>query len=358
MKKVLAILGFCLSIIWTVQAQTPAATINGVPGPFTFTGSGVSQTGQTFTFSGGGGGSGTVSGQANGVIPLATAATVIGAQSHLSDNGTTVSSSEPICVGTCPSTGVSIGPLSTATNWNFDTTSAVTALSSIGGLSPTGSSAGLSQGSSSAFGVLKCGTGTTCASGVISATASSGWTNLSGVVSVSNCTFNGNGACVLGSDAASVTISSIPSGYTMLEIRAYGRTSDSSLNEDIGMTFNADTGAHYYNQFMYGNNTTATAGVGNATTSLVGINFAGSTATANVPQAAQVELQNYADTNFAKTEIANNARFDTIGTATSYFTVTYGGVWNSTSAISSITFTDNGGGNIKANSSFTIWGVK
>lgn len=41
-------------------------------------------------------GSGTVSGQASGVIPLGTTATSITQQSHLSDNGTTVSSSEPV----------------------------------------------------------------------------------------------------------------------------------------------------------------------------------------------------------------------------------------------------------------------
>jgi len=47
-------------------------------------------------------GSGTVSGQANGVIPLATAATAIGAQSHLDDGVTTaatITSSEPLAVG-------------------------------------------------------------------------------------------------------------------------------------------------------------------------------------------------------------------------------------------------------------------
>ena len=37
-----------------------------------------------------------MSGQANGVIPLATASTTIGAQSALSDNGTTVTSTEPV----------------------------------------------------------------------------------------------------------------------------------------------------------------------------------------------------------------------------------------------------------------------
>ena len=48
------------------------------------------------TINASGGGSGTVSGQANGVIPLATASTTIGAQSALSDNGTTVTSTEPV----------------------------------------------------------------------------------------------------------------------------------------------------------------------------------------------------------------------------------------------------------------------
>jgi len=50
---------------------------------------------------GGGGGSGTVSGQAVGVIPLGTSATVIGSQSHLDDGITTsgtITSSEPIAI--------------------------------------------------------------------------------------------------------------------------------------------------------------------------------------------------------------------------------------------------------------------
>ncbi len=55
MKKLLALpilLG--LSIIQTALGQTPSPTINGTPPPFTFTGAGVVQSGQTFTFGGGG----------------------------------------------------------------------------------------------------------------------------------------------------------------------------------------------------------------------------------------------------------------------------------------------------------------
>ena len=54
MRKFLVFIAASLSIIWTASAQTPSPTINGVPGPFIFTGS-VTQSGQTFTFSSTGG---------------------------------------------------------------------------------------------------------------------------------------------------------------------------------------------------------------------------------------------------------------------------------------------------------------
>lgn len=54
--------------------------------------------------------SGTVTGQANGVIPLATGVSTIGAQSHLSDNGSLVTSSIPVSVtGTVTASGTVSG---------------------------------------------------------------------------------------------------------------------------------------------------------------------------------------------------------------------------------------------------------
>ena len=55
MKKLLLLAALCLSIFRTASAQTPNPTINGVPGPWTFTGS-VVQTGQNFNFTGVGAG--------------------------------------------------------------------------------------------------------------------------------------------------------------------------------------------------------------------------------------------------------------------------------------------------------------
>lgn len=79
-----------------------------------------------------GSGSGTVSGQYSGVVPLATGTTTIGGQSHLSDNSTVVTSTLPVVVGTAPSNGVHIGALGSATNWNLDTTTPATAVTSLG----------------------------------------------------------------------------------------------------------------------------------------------------------------------------------------------------------------------------------
>ena len=60
---------------------------------------------------------GTVSGQANGVIPLATGSTTIEAQSHLSDNGTQITASEPIS-GTAASFNGAVSTAETNTVYN------------------------------------------------------------------------------------------------------------------------------------------------------------------------------------------------------------------------------------------------
>lgn len=56
MKKLFWLLPILLLSINRTNAQTPSPTINGVPPPFIFNGTGVSQSGQTFTFSSSGGG--------------------------------------------------------------------------------------------------------------------------------------------------------------------------------------------------------------------------------------------------------------------------------------------------------------
>ena len=121
MKRIIIVLGllFAASLAWGQIQIPPGAVINNnataggtcsttAAAQFNQTGGGggVAQhlyncpAGTLVDITAGSGGSGAVSGQANGVIPLATAGTVIGAQSHLSDNGTSVyvqgSTPEPV----------------------------------------------------------------------------------------------------------------------------------------------------------------------------------------------------------------------------------------------------------------------
>lgn len=187
---------------------------------------------------------------------------------------------------------------------------------------------------------------------------SGGWTNLSGSLTPTGCAFNAAGACVVGTAINAVSFTGVPSGYTALAIMAYGRVSDSAASEPVGMQFNSDTGNNYDNEFVYGTASTAAAGSSAGVTFLDGIDFAGATATTNVAGSANVFINNYADTNFYKSETSSNARILILGTTSNYLAVEYAGVWRSTSAITSIKFFDTNGGNISVNSSFTIWGVK
>lgn len=79
-----------------------------------------------------------ISGQANGVIPLATASNIIGAQSHLSDNGTDVTSSLPVVVsgsihGVTISAGTQVSPVAGSVIYGSDSGSTGNAMVSEAG---------------------------------------------------------------------------------------------------------------------------------------------------------------------------------------------------------------------------------
>lgn len=77
----------------TLPAPGGVTSINSVAGAFSFTGAGVSCSGTTCTFSGGGGGSGTVSsGTANQFAWYAATGTTVSSNGHLTDSGTTITS--------------------------------------------------------------------------------------------------------------------------------------------------------------------------------------------------------------------------------------------------------------------------
>lgn len=124
----------------------------------------------------------------------------------------------------------------------------------------------------------------------------------------------------LGSAAASVTFSSIPSTYTDLIVIVTTTTGG-----DLSWRINTDTGTNYSQTAIYGYSSLGSARQSNGTSHWLnygsnGGNFVGI-----------IQLSNYANTNVFKTHIL---RDNANGSTTDVMT----GLWRSTAAISTLTF--------------------
>jgi hypothetical protein len=157
-------------------------------------------------------------------------------------------------------------------------------------------------------------------------------------------TANGTGA------SAVLTFSSIPATYTHLQIRFNGL---SSSNATLTVRYNSDTGSNYAMHYLLGNGSSASAG---AETTQTLMNLYGS-----VPLAAAssqtgtsiIDILDYANTNKYKT-LRSLTGYDSNGSG---FAVLTSGLWQSTSAITSITLTANAG-NWTTTTTAALYGVK
>jgi hypothetical protein len=153
----------------------------------------------------------------------------------------------------------------------------------------------------------------------------------------------------LGSAAATVTFSSIPSTYTDLVLVLQGKSALST--DDFQLYFNSDTGGNYSLTTLIGTGSTATsARYSNLSNgfyiSRPGWTSAGFTTTI-------LNFMNYANTTTNKTVLFRSGANDN----SSGYNGTEAEValWRSTAAITS--FTIDGGGNIAAGSNFTLYGI-
>jgi hypothetical protein len=155
----------------------------------------------------------------------------------------------------------------------------------------------------------------------------------------------------LSTAASTITFSSIPSGYTHLQIRGIAR--NSAAADDIRLGFNSDTGSNYNFHVMRGSGTAATSTWGSGTYIELGV-IVYSGQTANVFAGFIVDVLDYGNTSKFKTlRVLNPADINGSGY------VTYSsGLWRSTSAVSSITLSVGGGGNYTQYSSFALYGIK
>jgi hypothetical protein len=149
----------------------------------------------------------------------------------------------------------------------------------------------------------------------------------------------------LGSAAASVTFSSIPSTYTDLIVVINGAA---NANANGQIQFNGDTGTNYSFTWLSGDGSSAQSGRSTSTTRIL-LNYYGYFGTGySTNMIAQV--QNYSNTTTNKTVLVrgNNASNGTAAVV---------GMWANTAAITSVTIT-TGSSTFTAGNTFTLYGIK
>lgn len=166
-------------------------------------------------------------------------------------------------------------------------------------------------------------------------------------------------ATVLGSPAANITFSSIPGTYTALLIVWSLRSA--VVSETVATThlrFNGDTGANYNYERDWGQAAGATASGTAADTKLSILAETGPSATANTYGVGYTFFPFYASTSALKTAITNFGMFPSASANTNFFSGDIAGMWNSTSAITSIALLASDlSSNLAAGSSATLYGI-
>lgn len=144
-----------------------------------------------------------------------------------------------------------------------------------------------------------------------------------------------------------VTISSIPSGYTDLVLVMSGSTSGSINNTIRVGNGSVDTGSNYSCTILSGSGSSAVSTRRSNDTSFQP-NYNGYTNTGQSQMI--VQFQNYSNTSVFKTMIS---RSDNAATGTDAVV----GLWRSTSAIDTIQLLANGGFNWQVGTTFTLYGI-
>lgn len=165
-------------------------------------------------------------------------------------------------------------------------------------------------------------------------------------------TYDKIAAHTLPSDASSYTFTSIPSTYTDLVLICSALTTwTTDEYEGVGFRFNGDSANNYSTTYLAGDGSNASSfresNQPNITTRM-NPSYLSNTA----PSAIIFQVQNYSNATTYKTALirGNSSR--------EFYEVTACvGLWRSTAAINSL-FIGNTRANLKAGSSFTLYGIK
>lgn len=154
--------------------------------------------------------------------------------------------------------------------------------------------------------------------------------------------------------SSTITFSSIPSTYTHLQVRGIARGTTASDRTDVLMRINSDTGNSYAGHQINGDGSTVSAGTLGGTPPvnyLYPVYLTAASATASVFGAVIIDILDYANTNKYKT-IRSLGGSDINGSGNILFR---SGLWQSTSAITSIVFSMS---DFAQYSHFALYGIK
>ncbi len=162
----------------------------------------------------------------------------------------------------------------------------------------------------------------------------------------------------LSASASSITFAGIPSGYKHLQVRIFGATTRGTYGIDsLLITFNGDSGSNYAWHSVYGDGSAASAQSSTSSPAIGNPALFGTTTTSTFG-VATLDILDYTSTN--KTKVSRLLAGNDINGTTAGYGGRVGlasGLWNNTSAITSITFTPENG-SLATYSSFALYGVK
>lgn len=169
-----------------------------------------------------------------------------------------------------------------------------------------------------------------------------------------NASYDSIASTVVGAGGASdVTFSSIPAGYTHLQIRYSVRSAYAAGSDIVLMRVNGDSGNNYAAHRLYTDSSTIGSQGFTPQSYLLGPDCPAATATASFFGSGVWDILDYADTNKNKVGRTLGGRSqDSVG-----YVWLNSSLWLNTSAITSISFFC-GNGNMIQNSVVSLYGIK
>lgn len=177
---------------------------------------------------------------------------------------------------------------------------------------------------------------------------------------LTNPAFDSISTSTLGTAAASISFSSIPTTYSHLQIRGLGRSSAAAELQDIRIQFNGDTAANYM-LHRVGSQGGASAthnylGSTGVTYTYPGLPLPSAGQTAAIWGSAIIDIPDYKSANKNKS-IKTFGGYSTLNVSGNNYSYFGAGTWLNTAAITSILLYPSSG-NFTAGTTYALYGIK